>query len=322
MTKLLCPLYITDVQRTVSISIDLASIDTGRYLTIERTNKKLIAVVGATGQQGGAAVRALQTYTQFKVRALTRNPAKHSELGDEVVQADLSSPETLKAAFEGVHGVFLVTNVWEKGADEVEQASAAVRAAKDTGVKHFVWSTLPDVEAISGGKFHVPHFTDKAKVDRIVKEAGLANHTFVIAPFYYQNLVGVLAAQKQADGSVGWTLPLDPTVRCIHMGDITELGSIVAGAFAHPDQSGHGEYLPLVGDFMSFNEIIDTLNRQGHNFSFHHVPQADIAGFFPAAAPFTELARYLPRHPLLVSDSSDRIALANKVAGREPTQFS
>jgi len=68
---------------------------------MERTNKKLIAVVGATGQQGGAVVRALQTYTQFKVRALTRNPAKHSELGDEVVQADLSSPETLTAAFEG-----------------------------------------------------------------------------------------------------------------------------------------------------------------------------------------------------------------------------
>src|SRR5713101_2297848 len=115
---------------------------------MERTNKKLIAVVGATGQQGGAVVRALQTNKQFKVRALTRNPAKHSELGDEVVQADLTSPETLTAAFEGAHGVFLVTNFWEEGTDEVEQATAAVRAAKDAGVKHFVWSTLPDVEAI------------------------------------------------------------------------------------------------------------------------------------------------------------------------------
>src|SRR6267378_7809686 len=111
---------------------------------MERTDKKLIAVVGATGQQGGAVVRA----------------------------------------------------------------------AKDAGVKHFVWSTLPDVDAISGGKLHVPHFTGKAKVDRIVKEAGFANHMFVIAPFYYQNLIGVLAPQKQADGSVGWSLPLDPTVRC------------------------------------------------------------------------------------------------------------
>jgi len=289
---------------------------------MERTNKKLIAVVGATGQQGGAVVRALQAGAQFKVRALTRNPAKHSELADEVIQADLNRPETLTAAFEGAHGVFLVTNVWEKGADEVEQATAAVRAAKEAAVKHFVWSTLPDVEAISRGKFHVPHFTGKAKVDRIVKEAGFANHTFVIAPFYYQNLIGVLAPQKQPDGSVGWALPLDPNVRSIHMGDITELGNIVAGAFAHPDQAGHGEYLPLVGDFMGFNEIIDTLNRQGHNFSFNQVPKEVFAGLFPGAAEIAEMFSYFQAHTYLGSDSRDQVALANKIAGRQPTQFS
>jgi len=289
---------------------------------MERTNKKMIAVVGATGQQGGAVVRALQADKQFKVRALTRNPAKHSELGDEVVRADLTNPETLTAAFEGAHGVFLVTNLREEGTDEVEQATAAVRAAKDAGVKHFVWSTLPDVEAISGGKFHVPHFTGKAKVDRIVKEAMFTNHTFVIAPFYYQNLIGVLAPQKQADGSVGWALPLDPTVRSIHMGDITELGNLVAGAFAHPDQAGHGEYLPLVGDFMSFNEVIDTLNRQGHNFSFNQVPREVYAGLFPGAAEIAEMFNYFQVHTYLGSDSRDQVALANKIAGRQPTKFS
>ena len=223
------------------------------------TDKKLIAVVGATGQQGGAVVRALRAGNHFKVRALTRNPAKHRELAEDVVEADLNRPETLKSAFAGAHGVFLVTNFQEHGAEELKQATAAVHAAKDAGVKHLVWSTLPDVEAISGGKFHVPHFTGKAKADRIVKEAGFANCTFVIAPFYYQNLVGVLGPQKQPNGSAGWTLPLDPTVRSIHMADIAELGGLVAGAFVHPEQAGHGEYLPLVGDFLSFNEIIDTL---------------------------------------------------------------
>ena len=289
---------------------------------MKHINRKLIAVVGATGQQGGAVVRALQAKKQFKVRALTRNPAKHSELGDEVVQADLNRPETLAAAFKGAHGVFLVTNLWEKGTDEVEQATAAVRGAKDAGVKHVVWSTLPDVEAISGGKLHVPHFTGKAKVDRIVKQAGFANHTFVIAPFYYQNLVGVLAPQKQPNGSVGWALPLDPTVRSIHMGDITELGDIVAEAFARPDQAGHGEYLPLVGDFVSFNEIIDTLNRQGHNFSFNQVPKEVFAGLFPGAAEIAEMFDYFQTHTYLGSDSRDQIALANEIAGRQPTKFS
>src|ERR1700736_3868164 len=168
---------------------------------MERTSKELIAVVGATGQQGGCVVGALEACNTLKVRPLTRNPAKHRELADEVIQADLNRPATLAAAFEGAHGVFLVTNFWEEGSDEVGQATAAVRAAKDAGVKHVVWSTLPDVEAISGGKFHVPHFTGKAKVDRIVKEAEFANHTFVIAPFYYQNLIGLLAPQRQTDGS-------------------------------------------------------------------------------------------------------------------------
>ena len=218
---------------------------------MERTNKKLIAVVGATGQKGGAVVHALQANKQFKVRALTRNPAKHRELGDEVVQADLNRPETLAAAFEGAHGVFLVTNLWEEGTDEVEQTTAAVRAAKDAGVKQF-----------------------------------------------------------------------DPTVRCIHMGDITELGNVVAGAFAHPDQAGHGEYLPLVGDFMSFNEIIDTLNRQGYNFSFNQVPKEVFAGLFPGAAEIAEMFDYFQVHTYLGSDSRDQVALADKIAGRQPTKFS
>src|SRR6266849_6790731 len=205
-------------------------------MNTENNEKKLIAVFGATGQQGGGVVRALQASGQFKVRALSRNPGKHRELADEAVEADLNRPKTLKAALEGAHAVFLVTNFRESGADEVKQATAAVRAAKDAGVQHFVWSTLPNVEAISGGKFDVPHFTGKAKIDRIVKEAGFAYHAFVIAPFFYQNLVGVSAPQKQADGSVGWALPLYPDVRCLHMGDIRELGNIVAGAFAHPDE--------------------------------------------------------------------------------------
>ncbi len=283
-------------------------------------------MIGATGQQGGGVVRALQAREGFKVRALTRTPDKHRELAEEVVEADLDQPETLNAAFEGAHGVFLVTNFdararWEEGTNELKQATAAVRAAKDAGVKHFIWSTLPDVEAISGGKFNAPHFTGKARIDPIVKEAGFANHTFVIPPFYYQNLVGVLAPQKQADGSVGWALPLDPDARCIHMGDISELGNIVAGAFAHPDQAGDGEYLPLVGDFMSFNEIVETLNRQGHEFSFKQVPKELFATLFPGAAEIAEMFSYFQAHTYLGSDSSDRIALADKIAGRQPTKF-
>jgi uncharacterized protein YbjT (DUF2867 family) len=283
--------------------------------------KKLIAVVGATGHQGGAVVRALQASGQFKVRALTRNPAKHPQLADEVVLADLNRPETLNAAFAGAHGVFLVTNAWEPGTEERKQAAAAVQAAKDAGVQHFIWSTLPNVETISRGKIDVPHFTDKAKSDRIVSEAGFAHHTFVIAPFFYQNLLGVMAPQKQADGAAGWALPLDPEKRVIHLGDVTELGQIVAGAFAQPELAGHGEYLPLVGDFLSFNEVIAALNGQGHKFSFKQVPKEVFAGWFPGAKDIAEMLAYFQAHTYLGADSLDAIALANKVADRQPTKF-
>jgi len=283
-------------------------------------HRPLIAVIGATGQQGSGVVRALKSGGQFRVRALTRNPSTYRGVADEAVEADLDRPGTLDAAFGGAHGVFLVTNFWQEGTDEARQATAAVRAARETGIEHFVWSTLPNVEEISGGRFEVPHFTGKAKIDRIVTEAGFVHHTFVVAPMYYQNLLGALAPQNQADGLLGWALPLDPAVRCIHMGDIRELGDIVSGALVHPDRAGNGEYLPLVGDFMSFNEIVETLNRQGHRFSVNRVPK-EVFARSPGGFEIAETLSYFQAHTYLGSDWSDRIALANKIAGRQPSTF-
>ncbi len=154
-----------------------------------------------------------------------------------------------------------------------------------------------------------------------MREAGFAYHTFVIAPFFYQNLVGAMAPQKQADGTLGWALPLDPKPRVLHMGDITELGYIVVGAFAQPARAGRGEYLPLVGDFLSFNEVIATLNRQGHGFSFKQVPQELFAGWFPGAREVAEMLAYFEAHTYLGADSRHAITLANQVAGRQPTKF-
>ena len=283
---------------------------------------RLIAVLGATGHQGGGVVRALQAGGEFRVRALTRHPGKHGGIAEEVVAADLNRPETLKSAFEGAYGVFAVTNFWEQGgADEVAQGEAAVRAAKDAGIEHFVWSTLPNVEAISGGKYDVPHFTNKAKVDAIVSAAGFRHHTFVIAPFFYQNLTSVMVPQQQQDGSTGWTLPIDPTARVIHAGDITELGKVVAGAFANPDIAGGGQYLPLVGDLLSFHDIVATLNKQGHAYTFNRVPKEVFATFFPGAGELAEMLGYFEDYTYLGAKSDNRIALAKKVAAAPPSDF-
>ena len=137
---------------------------------------KTIAVIGATGSQGKGVVNALIKEGTFKVRAISRNPDKYSGKADQVVKADLTDLSSLTEAFKDAHGVFVVTNFWE-GADEIAQGKTAIQAAKDAGVNHFIWSTLPDVEKISNGKFDVPHFTGKAKVDELVKEAGFENYT-------------------------------------------------------------------------------------------------------------------------------------------------
>jgi uncharacterized protein YbjT (DUF2867 family) len=286
-------------------------------------SKKIIVVFGATGQQGGGVVRALKAQGQFEIRAISRNAERAATLGvDEVVEADLTRPETLGAAFEGAYGAFVVTNFWEgHGADELGQGRAAVDAAKAAGVEHFVWSTLPNVDAISEGKFDVVHFTQKAKVDELVADAGFAAHTFVEAPFYFQNLTGLMAPQPQEDGSKMWALPMSPDVKSIHMGDIGELGTVVAGAFANPQTVGQGQHLALAGDFVSWNDVVEILNDQGHQIRYQSVPNEVFDGFFPGARELREMMNYFEAHTYFGPDAEAKLALAREVSTAAPTSF-
>jgi hypothetical protein len=93
------------------------------------------------------------------------------------------------------------------------------------------------------------------------------------------------------------------------------------GILAPQKQAGNGEYLPLVGNFMSFNEIVDTLKRQGNKFSFKEVPMEVFATSFPGAAEAEETFAYFQTYMYLGTDSDEQIALANMVAGRKPTNF-
>ena len=275
--------------------------------------KKIIAVVGATGLQGKGVVNALSKEGSFKVRAITRNPDEYQGNADEVIQGDLTNLESLTKAFKDAHGVFVVTNFWE-GADELAQGKTAIQAAKDAGATHFVWSTLPDVEKISNGKFDVPHFTGKAKVDELVKEAGFENYTFVQPPFYFQNLTGQMGAQTQQDGSTGWTLPIDPEKKVIHMGDINDFGKVVAGAFLHPEKVGNGAYLSFATEFNSFNDVLDAFKANGKDYTFNQVPGEVFSSFFEGAGEIAQMLAYFETHTYMGPNSDDRIQLAKEVA--------
>jgi uncharacterized protein YbjT (DUF2867 family) len=275
--------------------------------------KKIIAVVGATGLQGKGVVNALIKEGSFKVRAITRNPNKYQGKANEVVQGDLMDLESLTNAFKDAHGAFVVTNFWE-GADELAQGNIAVEAAKKANVNHFVWSTLPNVEKISNGRFDVPQFTGKAKVDEFVKNAGFANYTFVQPPCYFQNFRGQLAPQQQQDGSIGWTLPIDPTKKVIHMADISDLGKVVAGVFLNPEKVGKGSYLSLSTELNSFNDVLEVFKANGKEYSFNQVPTEVFSSFFEGAGAVAQLLSYFESYTYMGPNSEAQIQMAKEIS--------
>jgi len=188
---------------------------------------KIIAVLGATGAQGGGLARAILADGDgpFRLRALTRNPASDAgrtlaEAGGEVVQADLDDAGSLRRAFDGVHGVFAVTNFWEHYSPEkeIEQASQIALAAKDAGVEHLIWSTLEDTRLqlpldddrmpTLQGKYKVPHFDGKGEANALFEAAGLPT-TYFYAAFYWDNLIHFgMGPRRGEDGVLRFVLPM------------------------------------------------------------------------------------------------------------------
>ena len=282
--------------------------------------KDTIVVIGATGAQGNGVVNALINQGIYSVSAMTRNPEKYSGKAHEVTQGDLTDLPSLKEAFKNAYGVFAVTNFWE-GADEIAQGKNAIEAAKAAGVQHFIWSTLPNVEMISNGVFDVPHFTLKARVDDLVKSSGFKYSTFVQAPFYYQNLAGILSPQPKEDGSTGWTLPINPAKKAIHMSDINDLGKVVAGAFSQPEKVGNGSYLSLATELNSFNDIVEAYKSIGKEYSFSQVPAELFSTFFEGAKEIAEMLGYFEKYTYMGPGSEKQIEMAKKIATGEFVTF-
>jgi uncharacterized protein YbjT (DUF2867 family) len=191
------------------------------------SDKKIIAVTGATGAQGGGLVRAILNDPQgaFAVRALTRDPSsdKASELakaGAEVVAADVDDPASLERAFQGAHGAFCVTFFWNHfSADkEVEEVRHMAAAAKKTGLRHVVWSTLEDTRKwvplndtrmpTLHGKYKVPHFDGKGEADQVFRDAGVPT-TFLLTSFYWDNFIYFGSGPLRGpDGTLALTFPM------------------------------------------------------------------------------------------------------------------
>lgn len=290
---------------------------------------KVIAVIGGTGAQGGGVVDALLAGGDAKVRVLSRNPQSDASKalaarGVEVVKGDLLEPSTLGKALEGAEGAFLVTNFWDptQQAKEHEVGVAAVKAARSAGVRHFVWSTLPDVERFTKGGLHVVHFTGKAKVDAAVTAAGFERYTFVEAPMYFQNFLTMMGPQPLPGGGRGWAVPMDPAKRCIHAGDVHEVGKAVAAAFRSTKEAcPNGTYVGVCGGTYSWNDFVATLNDQGHQLSVAQVPPEVYDGFYPGAKEMREMFQWFEQQTYFGPDHEKHIAAARALVPGGFTSF-
>ena len=263
-------------------------------------NKKIIAVVGATGAQGGGVCRAIldDAAGEFACRAMTRDPSKDNAKvlaarGADVVKADLGDVESLKKAFAGAHGVYGVTNFWEHFSAETEKSHAQniADAAKAAGVKHVIWSTLEDTRTFMAPddtrmpflqeKYRVPHFDAKAEANAFF--AGLPV-TYLITSFYWDNLYMFgLAPKKGDDGTYSWAFPMG-TSRLAGIA-AEDIGKAAYGIFK-AGQPYVGKTVGIASEALTIDEMGQTLSKHlGIGpIQYHAVDPDAYRGFgFPGA---------------------------------------
>ena len=263
--------------------------------------KKVLAITGATGAQGGGLLRAIlaDQSSEFAPRAITRNPDSEKARaiaaeGVEVVSADLDDVESLKKAFSGAYGAYCVTNFWEHFSPEREiaQANNLAEAAKTAGLRHVVWSTLEDTRKwvplesdqmpTLQNKYKVPHFDAKGKADQRFRELGVPT-TFLLASFYWDNMIHFGSGpQPGPDGVLGITFPLDNA----KMAGIAaeDIGKCAYGIFKRGEEM-IGKTIGIAGEHLTGAEMAAALTRAlGREVRFNNVTPETFRAFgFPGS---------------------------------------
>jgi uncharacterized protein YbjT (DUF2867 family) len=271
--------------------------------------KKIIAVVGATGAQGGGLVRAIMNDPSggFTARAITRDinsdKAKALKaLGAEVVAGDVDDEASLQRAFTGAYGAYCVTFFWGHFSAEKEIAEAGnmARAAKAAGVKHVIWSTLEDTRKsvplsdsrmpTLHGKYKVPHFDGTGEADALFAQAG-APTTLLYTSFFWENLIYFgMGPRKGADGKLVFALPMgDQKLPGIAAEDI---GRCAYGIFQRPDLIGKS--VGIAGDHPAGAQMAAELSQAlGQPVSYYAMPFDDYRKLgFPGADDLGNMFQY------------------------------
>ena len=265
------------------------------------SDKKIIAVFGATGAQGGGLARAIAADRSgpFTARAITRHPESDkakalAALGVEVVAGDTDNATSLAPALAGAHGAFCVTNFWEHFSAEREgvQAAAMARATKQAGIKHVVWSTLEDTRKwvpltdsrlpTLQGKYKCPHFDSKGAMDAVFASEA-APTTYMMAAFYWENFLYFgMGPRVGEDGNLVLALPLGG-VKLPGIG-AEDIGRCAYGIFKK-GESTVGQRIGIAGESLSGADMAAKMGRAlGKPVNFFDVPFDVYRGLgFPGA---------------------------------------
>jgi uncharacterized protein YbjT (DUF2867 family) len=252
----------------------------------------LITVFGATGAQGGSVITYLLNSNKYRLRGVTRNvndqKAKDlSARGVEMVEANMAtdSVEKLASVMKDSYGAYLLTNFWDPSSMNKEevQGKQLVDAAKQAGVRHVMWSTLSNVQKVSGSK-GVPHFTDKAIVEDYIRSLQTSSKppfqhvTFVAPAFYYQNFQSFFPPKLEGD-TVVFTLPDTKTLTAY---DVNDTGIAVLSAFENPKEY-ELKRIDFYGSHMAPQQYIDEFAKvTGRKTKLILIPR-DVFATFPFA---------------------------------------
>jgi uncharacterized protein YbjT (DUF2867 family) len=264
-------------------------------------DRKLIAVIGATGAQGGGLARAILDDSEggFAVRAVTRDASSEkaralAAAGAEVVEADLDSRDSLKQAFRGAHGAYGVTNFWEHFSPDKEKAQAAniAEAAKAAGLRHMIWSTLEDTRKwvpldddrmpTLMDQYKVPHFDAKGESDGFFTERDVPT-TFLLTSFYWENLIHFGSGpQKGPDGTLAITFPMGD--KKLSQMSVEDIGKCAYGIFKRGG-AYLGKTVGIAGEHLTGEEMAAALTAAlGRDIAYNDVPPDVFRSFdFPGA---------------------------------------
>jgi uncharacterized protein YbjT (DUF2867 family) len=237
------------------------------------SNTRSVLVTGATGQQGGAVVRALIA-RGHRVKAISRRPdsegAKRlTAAGVEVVAGDLDDAASVATAAKGVDTMFLMGNSYEAGTDaETRQGIAVANAAKAAGVGHLIYSSVADADKKTG----IPHFDSKYLVEKHI--AGLGIPYTISAPVaFMENTVAPWAIDGLRQGVYAAALP--PT-RVLQQITIDDIGAFVS-ALAERREQVFGKRFDIAGDELSGEQQVKILSEVlGRPITYRELPIAAI----------------------------------------------